>query len=156
DQLMLRAALLLWGVAALCCAASARADRSFDLGLVGPTVDNYGMLAVERAQTPQQWEFGFSATLGYAHEPLHVDLRDAGGATSAHALVRDQLSLAIGASLGLWDYLTLAAALPIAAQWYDAAVIGDPAAPSTAPPASGTPVQTVSTGLLAGQPRQNL
>lgn len=135
--------------------SSARADRSLDLSLVNPTVDNYGMLAIERTQTPRQWEFGFAATLGYARGPLQVTLHDtAAGPANARRLVHDQLTLDLGASLGLWTYVTVAAALPVAAQWYDTAALGDPAVPATTPGAQ--PVQTGATGLLQGQPRQNV
>ena len=47
-------------------ASSARADRSIDVVMTPPAMDAYGLQVVDRAQTPQQFEFGMSANVGWA------------------------------------------------------------------------------------------
>ncbi len=46
------------------------------LMLSAPAVDPYGLTVVDRAQTPQRFEFGFSAQLGWSYSPLRLTLTD--------------------------------------------------------------------------------
>ncbi|MCS6914225.1 MAG: hypothetical protein RMK29_12750 [Myxococcales bacterium] len=149
----MRAAVL---VLVLLAARPAGADRSFDLALLHPTVDAYGLIAVERAETPRRWEVNAQLLLGYAHRPLHLRLALADRmGTFESDLVRGQLTVDLGLALGLWDFLAVAALLPAAVQWYDGAALGERVVPMLPTMALPTP-PTMATGLYRGEPRQNV
>lgn len=139
-------------------AGAARADRSFDLMLSAPAVDAYGLTVVDRAQTPQRFEFGFSAQLGWSYSPLRLTLTDpkmTGSPDALFRVVEQQYNIDLGVFLGLTDWLSIAAALPIGVNFYDNNALGSAnqeVLPST-PTGMGT---VIATGLYAGQPRQNI
>lgn len=154
---MTRPALTIGLLLSLGGLATARADRSFDVAMAPPAMDAYGLQVVDRAQTPQQFEFGMTANVGWAHKPLRLLLNDAnmGRQEAPFSLIENQVTLDIGFYFGLWDFLSLSAMVPVGVNYYDANAVGDPTVvvlPAT-PTGTGS---TMSTGIYAGQPRQNL
>lgn len=144
--------VLLWG------GSAARADRSFDLMLSAPAVDPYGLTVVDRAQTPQRFEFGFGAQLGWSYSPLRLNLTDnnmTGAPDAQFRVVEQQYNIDLGVFLGLTDWLSLAASLPLGVNFYDDNALGTANQPvlPTKPTGMGTIIET---GLYAGQPRQNI
>lgn len=116
-------------------ALAARADRGIDPNRLKPATDSYGLLVTERAQVPAQWETGVSLYAGYTHRPLTVPTA---------TLIHGQVSADLALSFGLFDFLSLSALLPVAAQGYNDALAGELAAP-TAPT-----MPTTATGLYRG------
>ena len=77
-----------------------RADRSFDVVMTKVAMDAYGLQVVDRAQTPQQFEFGMTANLGWAHKPLRLQLNDInmGRQEAPFTLIEQQVTLDLGAA----------------------------------------------------------
>jgi hypothetical protein len=151
---MRRRALLAAILASALLPASGSAQRAFDVGGIRQSVDNQGLLIVERAETPGRFEPGAGLLLSYTHAPLRLRYPGLDGVPLDSDLVRGQVSLDLGLSLGIWDFLAVAASFPVAAQWFDENVLGEPVAvPQGAQ--SPTPA-TVPTGVYRGQPRQNV
>lgn len=153
----MRRLLLGLGFWVLVAPETARADRSFDLVPAPSAIDAYGLQVVDRAQTPQQFEFGMLAHLGWAGKPLRVELFDMqmGRQPASFAMVEHQATLDLGFYLGLWDFLSLAAVVPLGVNVYDPNAVGSPTV--LVPPSGASPYgSTVGTGVSAGQPRQNL
>lgn len=153
---MSRFAPLLGAALGLALAAGpAAAERSIDVALLQPAVDSYGLVAAERAETPQRWEANAQLLLGYANRPLHLRMSNAAGnGAEDRDLVRGQLTADLALSLGLWDFLEVAALLPVGAQLY-----GDGLGETTAvtPPSMGAATPpTGATGIYRGAPRQNV
>lgn len=156
---MARRPSLMLGVAlALFCAErTGRADRSFDAALAAPALDPYGMVVVERAATPQRHEFGGSVTFGWARNPFHPAWSDPqnGLLVSRFDLIQHQLTVDLGFYFGLWDFLSIAASLPVGVNFYDGAAVGEPSVPQ--PPSATNPTGAPGTsGLYNNQPRQNV
>lgn len=145
---------LLVGVALLLAPtlAGAQSSRSFDVGMVLPTLDPYSMIAVDRAMTPQRFEFGFGAQFGWAKAPLSPTLLD-NGQDSRKNLIEQQFTVDLSFFLGLADFLSLAASVPVAFNIYDTAYVGDPLVPRPAMMGNGT---LSPTGIYQGQGRQNI
>ncbi|HND10532.1 MAG TPA: hypothetical protein PKO07_22890 [Pseudomonadota bacterium] len=156
---MIRRALVLpfFTCAVSLVASSARADRSIDVVMTPPAMDAYGLQVVDRAQTPQQFEFGMSANVGWAGKPLRLTLNDTnmGRQEALFAVIENQVTLDVGFYFGLWDFLSLSAMVPVGVNYYDANAVGDPTV-SVLPTPPATTGSTVSTGIYAGQPRQNV
>jgi hypothetical protein len=137
-------------------ATAARADNSFDAVLTPPTMDPYGMVVVERAQTPQRFEFGVNAVFGYAHNPFNLTLTDpTTNSDQRYNLIQDQLTVDLGFFLGLWDFLSIAAVLPMGVNFYDDSAIGSPLIPQ-APSAMNPTGFPGTSGLYNNMPRQNV
>lgn len=151
-----------WGLCAVLVAwtvRTPRAERAIDAALLTMPVDGYGLTLVDRAQTPQRFELGLRAQIGWSSAPLRVVLNDPsmGLSEQRFRLIQQQWTVDAGFSFGLFDFLSVSAAVPIAASSYDDAIVGDPVVPGPAMPmnpAGMTP--TTGTGLSANQPRQNL
>ena len=79
--------------------APARADRSFDFMLTPQTTDAYSMVTIERAQTPQQYEFGIQTSFGWAHSPFSPTLPSATAGHQRAALPADRQT----SSRSTWD-----------------------------------------------------
>lgn len=136
---------------------TASADRSFDLVTTAPAMDAYGLQVIDRAQTPQQFEFGMLANVGWAGKPLRLLLNDTklNREEALFAVVENQVTLDVGFYFGLWDFLSLSAMIPVGVNLYDANAVGEPTV--VVPPASGSVYgSTTPTGLYSGQPRQNV
>lgn len=145
------------------CAAwvshEARAERAIDAALLTMPVDGYGLTLVDRAQTPQRFEFGMRAQIGWSSAPLRVVLNDPsmGLTEQRFRLIDQQWTVDAGFSFGLFDFLALSAAVPIAAGSYDDAIVGDPVVPGPAMPMNPAGMSPTSgSGLSANQPRQNV
>ena len=136
---------------------TARADRSFDVVMTPPAMDAYGLQVVDRAQTPQQFEFGMTANLGWAGKPLKLTMNDVnlGRQEAPFSIIENQVTLDLGFYLGLWDFLSLSAMVPVGVNYYDQNAVGEPTVTvlPTTPTGMGT---TMATGVYAGQPRQNV
>lgn len=136
--------------------AAAQLERSFDFAQAPPTLDPYSMVAVDRAVTPQRYEFGVVTQFGWAKRPFSPTLADLGtpGAPDARtSLIEHQYTLDLGFYFGLADFLSVAASMPLAVNIYDLSVTGDPIlTPSSAAPM--TP--TATSGIYQGQARQNV
>lgn len=137
----------------------ARAERSFDAALITTPVDGYGLMLIDRARTPQRFEFGFRAQGGWSYTPLRLALNDTrmGRSEQSFRAIEQQLTLDVGFFFGLFDFLSIAATLPAAVNSYDTNAVGEPvvpAAPNPSNPAAMAP--TTGTGLYANQPRQNV
>lgn len=137
--------------------STAHADRSFDVAMARPTMDAYGLQVVDRAQTPQQFEFGMTANIGWARAPLRLTLNDVNlnRAEAPFSVIEHQVTLDLGFYLGLWDFLSLSALVPVGVNVYDQNAIGDPSV-TVLPAGSATMGSTMPTGMYAGQPRQNV
>ncbi len=136
--------------------APARADRSFDFMLTPQTTDAYSMVTIERAQTPQQYEFGIQTSFGWAHNPFSPTLPvpPLGTSEQRYQLIGNQFTLDLGFFFGLTKFLSVAAIMPLGANTYDEEALGQSAlisAPTMQNP-TGFP-QT--TGLYRGEPRQS-
>ena len=136
---------------------AARADRAFDVAMAPTTFDSYGMMVVERAKTPGKFEFGTSTVFSWAKNPFRPTLSDQnnGLTDSQFDLIQHQLTVDLGFYLGLADFLSIAAVMPMGVNLYDLNPVGtpeEPQAPSAANPA-GTPR---ATGIYANQPRQTV
>jgi hypothetical protein len=155
-----RAGLLGAALAALVATAPGRAgaDRSFDVVMTPPAVDAYGMAVIDRAQTPQRFEFGMQAQFGWAYSPLRLTLADPHQSTLPDAqfrVIEQQYNVDLGFFLGLADFLSVAAALPMAVNVYDDNALGS--ANELILPTSTTGMGTVvGTGMYQGLPRQNI
>jgi outer membrane protein OmpA-like peptidoglycan-associated protein len=126
----------------------AYAQRSVDAELFRPSLDGYGILTVERAETAQQWGFGFKLFFNYATNPLRLAMYDAAaGAPRTTPLLERQMAVNLGAHLGFTNWLELAIDLPVSAQSYSAAY-GQPGS-------SGDPTLTRS-GFYAAPPFTNV
>lgn len=145
----------LWLVAA--SAGSASAERSFDVALVSQPVDGYGMAMIDRAQTPQRFEIGLMATTGWALAPLRVTLldRDMGNTPQPFNLIEHQVTADVGVSFGLADFLSIAAVVPLAYNFYNDSAVGEPNVyvPLGASNPTGFPS---SSGLYVGEQRQSI
>lgn len=144
-------------LAQLAAPAEARADRSFDFMLTPQTTDAYSMVTVERAQTPQQYEFGIQTSFGWARNPFSPTLPvpPLGLSEARYDLIGNQFTLDLGFFFGLTKFLSIAAIMPLGANTYDEDAVGQSAlisAPSMQNP-TGFP-QT--TGLYRGEPRQSI
>lgn len=141
----------------LALARSAHADRSFDFMLTPQTTDAYSMVTIERAQTPQQYEFGIQTSFGWAHSPFSPTLPvpPLGTTEQRYNLIGNQFTLDLGFFFGLTKFLSIAAVMPLGSNTYDEEAVGQSAlisAPSMQNP-TGFP-QT--TGLYRGEPRQSI
>lgn len=136
---------------------AALADRSFDVAMAGPAIDPYGMVVVDRARTPQRFEFGVQAAFGWAHQPFRVTLADPQMALSDQqfSLIQNQLTVDLGFYFGLWDWLSIAAVMPMGVNFYDDSAIGEPIVPQTPGPKNPTGFPGTS-GLYNNQPRQTI
>jgi hypothetical protein len=140
-------------------AAPARAERAFDSALHTMPVDGYGLVLIDRARTPERFEFGLRAQSGWSYTPLRLNLNDArmGSSEQPFRVIEQQFTVDVGFFLGLLDFLSIGAAVPVAVSVYDGNAAGEPVV--AAPPNPGNPAAmapTSATGLLANQPRQNL
>ncbi|MFO0578718.1 MAG: hypothetical protein U1A78_32345 [Polyangia bacterium] len=146
------AAALLFGAG-----GGARADRSFDVAMVTQPLDGYGMAMIDRAQTPQRFELGLSAAIGWAQSPLRVTLADPlmGNTPQPYNLIEQQVTADLGVSFGLADFLSIAALVPLAYNVYETNALGMPNVyvPLGAQNPTGFPS---ASGLYLGQPRQTL
>ncbi len=135
----------------------ARADRSFDVMMTPPTMDPYGMAVIERAQTPQRFEFGTNAVFGWAHNPFSPTLTDPnmGFTEQRFNLIQNQLTIDLGFYFGLWDFLSIAAVVPMGVNYYDDNAVGSPLIPQT-PTASNPTGFPGTSGLYNNQPRQTI
>jgi hypothetical protein len=136
---------------------SARADRSFDFMLTPPTTDAYSMVAVERAQTPQQYEFGIQTTFGWARNPFTptLSIPPLGRDEARGALIGNQFTLDLGFFFGLTKFLSVAAVMPVGANTYDEEMLGSSAVIS--PPSALNPTGFPQTsGLYRGEARQSI
>jgi hypothetical protein len=136
--------------------STAHADRSFDLMLTPQTTDAYSMVTIERAQTPQQYEFGIQTSFGWSRNPFSLTLPvpPLGLTEQRYNLIGNQFTLDLGFFFGLTKFLSIAAVMPLGANTYDEEALGQSAlisAPSMQNP-TGFP-QT--TGLYRGEPRQS-
>lgn len=133
------------------------ADRSFDVAMAPPAMDPYGMVVVERAKTPQRFEFGMSAVASWAYNPFHPTLVDPnmGLSEARFDLIMHQFSVDLGAYLGLTDFLSLALVMPMGVNLYDENAVGSPVLPQrpTAMNPTGAPE---TSGLYRGEPRQTV
>ncbi|MFO0574310.1 MAG: hypothetical protein U1A78_09940 [Polyangia bacterium] len=146
-------------LSAIGSAGPARAERAFDSAVYTMPVDGYGLVLVDRARTPERFEFGLRAQGGFSYTPLRLNLNDArmGYSEQPFRVIEQQYTLDVGFFLGLFDFLSIAAAVPVAVGVYDSNAAGEPVVP--APPNPTNPAAmapTSATGLLANQPRQNL
>lgn len=137
--------------------ATAQADRSFDVAMAGPAIDPYGMVVVDRARTPQRFEFGVQAAFGWAHQPLRLTLADPTQALAdqRYNVIQNQLTVDLGFYFGLWDWLSIAAVMPMGVNFYDDAAIGEPIVPQTPTPKNPTGFPGTS-GLYNNEPRQTI
>src|SRR5262249_49637083 len=104
-----------------CAAAPARAQRGIDAETFRPSLDGFGLLGVERAETGQQWDFGFKLTADYANSPLRLALHDAGQSPGERQpLMEWQAVLHFGAHFSFTSWLEFALEVPVAAQSYSA------------------------------------
>lgn len=135
----------------------ARADRAFDVAMAPPAMDAYGMMVVERARTPGKFEFGTSTVFGWAKNPFRPTLSDQnnGLAESRFDLIQHQLTVDLGFTLGLADFLSVAVVMPMGVNLYDQNPIGEPAVPQTPSPTNPTGFPR-ATGLYANQPRETV
>lgn len=122
-----------------------------------PTTDAYSMVTIERAQLPQQYEFGIQTTFGWGHSPFSPKLSDPNNPSDVapRVLIENQYTLDLGVFFGLSSFLSLAAIAPLAANSYNNDLVGQPivvTAPTTMNP-TGFP-QT--SGLYRGQQRQTV
>lgn len=137
--------------------SSAHADRAFDLAGVRPTTDPYSLLAIERAQVPQQFEFGVQTLFGWAHAPFHPTLTDPrmGMTDQVFQLIENQYTLDVGFYFGLTRFLSIAAVLPMGINIYDFDAVGDTVVPGQPTATNRTP-PTSTSGLYRGLPRQTV
>ena len=138
-------------------AGSARADRSFDFMLTPPSTDAYSMVTVERAQTPQQYEFGIQTTFGWARNPFTptLSIPPLGVDETRTNLIGNQFTLDLGFFFGLTKFLSIAALLPVGANTYDEDMLGSSAVIS--PPSALNPTGFPQTsGAYRGEPRQSI
>jgi hypothetical protein len=142
---------------ALTATGTARADRAFDVAMARPAMDAYGMMVVERARTPGKFEFGTSTIFGWAKNPFRPTLSDQnnGLMESRFDLIQHQLTVDLGFSLGLTDFLSVAVVMPMGVNLYDQNPVGEPAVPQQ-PSAMNPTGLPRATGLYAGQPRQTV
>jgi hypothetical protein len=136
----------------------AQADRSFDVTMATPAVDAYGLAVIDRAQTPQRFEFGLQSQFGWAYTPLHLtlyDMQQAGAPEAPFRVLEQQYNVDLGFFLGLADFLSVAVALPMGVNVYDDNAIGNPNQfiLPTLPSGMGA---VVATGLYANMPRQTI
>jgi hypothetical protein len=149
---------LLGLVCALGVPAVARADRSFDVAMANPAVDAYGLTVIDRAQTPQRFEFGLQSQFGWSHNPLRLNLSDLHVTKfpeSAFNVIEQQYTVNLGFFLGLADFFSVAVSMPMGVNVYDDEALGS-ANELVLPPVPTAMGTVVSTGLYANQPRQNL
>ena len=137
--------------------STAHADRSFDVVMTPPSMDAYGLQIVDRAQTPQQFEFGMTANVGWAGKALKLLLNDVNlnREEAPFSVIEHQVTLDLGFYLGLWDFLSLSAMVPVGVNYYDQNAIGEPSV-TVLPTGSATMGSTVPSGMYTGQPRQNV
>jgi hypothetical protein len=127
------------------------------MAMAPTTMDPYGLVVVERAKTPGKFEFGANTVFGWAKNPFRPTLNDQnnGLAESRFDLIQHQLTVDLGFYLGLFDFLSIAAVMPMGVNLYDQNPVGEPAVPQT--PSATNPTGTPrATGLYAGQPRQTV
>ena len=76
--------------------------HSLDVMMTKVAMNAYGLQVVDRAQTPQQFEFGMTANLGWAHKPLKLQLNDInmGRQEAPFTLIEQQVTLDLGFYLG--------------------------------------------------------
>lgn len=133
----------------------ARAERAMDLNLAAPAIDSYGFVSVDRAKTPGKFEFGVQALIGYSKAPLRETLANAMLQDNRYELVGHQITVDLGFSFGLTDWLSVAAILPMGVNFYDEDALGQPlvfTSPSAANP-TGFPG---TSGLYRNEPRQGI
>jgi hypothetical protein len=115
------------------------------------------MAMIDRAQTPQRFELGLSAFVGWAQSPLRVTLADPlmGNTPQPYNLIEQQVTADVGVSFGLFDFLSVAALIPLAYNSYEQNALGMPSVyvPLGASNPTGFPS---ASGLYLGQPRQTL
>ena len=115
-------------------AGRARAQRGVDAQTFRPSLDGFGLLVVERADTGRQWDFGFKLTTDYAQNPLRLALHDAGASPGARqTLMEWQATLHFGAHFSFTDWLEFALEVPVSAQSWSAAY-GSPYSDATGGP----------------------
>lgn len=134
---------------------SVLAARSFDVVMAAPAMDPYGMAVVERARTPQRFEFGTSLSLGFAHRPFHPSMSRPTGEVGRVDLIANQLSVDLGFYLGLTNWLSIAAMLPMGVNFYDADALGQPTIAQT-PTAQNPSGMPSTSGVYNNSPRQNV
>ncbi len=136
----------------------ARADRSFDVALATPAVDAYGLTVIDRAQTPQRFEFGLQSQFGWSYSPLKLTLADPHLVKYPDApfrVIEQQYTVDLGFFLGLADFFSVAVSLPMGVNVYDDNAVGS--ANELVPPLATAPNgAVVPTGLYTNQPRQNI
>jgi hypothetical protein len=143
--------------ACLVAPGRAAAERSFDVALVTQPIDGYGMAMIDRAQTPQRFEIGLLASIGWAQAPLRVTLldRDMGNTPQPFNLIEHQVTADVGVSFGLADFLSVAAQIPVAYNAYNEGALGQPNVyvPLGASNPTGFPS---ASGLYQGEQRQGI
>jgi outer membrane protein OmpA-like peptidoglycan-associated protein len=107
--------LVLVPLALLAFPGRVHAQRAIDANLFKPALDPYGIFTVDRAQTAQQWDFGFKVATSYADDPLKLDLNQT-GTTSATNIVGYRLVTDLQFNFGLTDWLQVSADAPLARQ----------------------------------------
>src|SRR5215831_21286247 len=83
-------------------AQAARADTSVDNQIFKPALDTYGIFAVERAEGPEQWDFGLRVGVGFAQTPLRLAVEN----TGSDQVLKNQTTVDLAFSFGLADRLT--------------------------------------------------
>src|SRR5262249_8392151 len=133
----------------LLVAAGARADQSIDAQIFKPALDTYGIFATERAEGPEQFDFGLRVGFDFAQKPLRI----ATPMTDSDVVLKAQSPVDVGFSFGLLDRLTFAFDVPLTIQPLGAAygIDGryravDPSSPAFQP----------GTGFYSVRPDQNL
>ncbi len=135
----------------------ARADRAFDFMLTPQSTDAYSMITVERAQTPQQYEFGIQTTFGWARNPFSptLSIPPSGVDQTRSNLIGNQFTLDLGFFFGLTKWLSIAAVMPVGANTYDEEMLGLSTVVSP-PIAPNRLASTQTSGLYRGEPRQSI
>jgi outer membrane protein OmpA-like peptidoglycan-associated protein len=132
--------------------AAAIADRGIDAQIHKPAMDPYGIFTVERAVGPRQYDFGFRFGANFAAAPLKLDTTGDLGVPdgSTDDVFESQLTLDLGLSFGVTDWLTMAIDVPIQRQPL-ASGYGDVGMynPTADPP-------DVGTGFYSARPDQNI
>ena len=130
-------------------AAVVRADQGVDANIFKPALDTYGIFATERAEGPEQWDFGLRVGFDFAKAPLHITTP----MTGSDVVISSQSTVDVAVSFGILDRLTFALDVPLTVQPLGAAYGSDgryrpidPTSPQFQP----------GTGFYSVRPDQNL
>jgi outer membrane protein OmpA-like peptidoglycan-associated protein len=103
-------------LALLGAAAAARADTAIDAQLYKPALDGFGVFATEGAHGPAQYDVGLRAGVGYAAAPLRLAVEHIGSPEDKDEVLESQLTVGLGLSFGVTDWLTFALDVPLQVQ----------------------------------------